>query len=60
MADDLHGLSKAVTHYFASQKKQGLSLDPPPLELQDAADYDLRMLLKEVLDSTLIPKIGES
>ena len=48
----IHGLSKATTHYFASQKKQDLSLDPPPLELQDVADFDLRMLLKEVLDST--------
>ena len=41
-------------------KKARFIFGPPPLELQDVADYDLRMLLKEVLDSTLIPKIGES
>ena len=50
----IHGLSKAVKHYFASQKKQDLSLDPPPLELDDVADYDLRMLLKEVLFNHLL------
>lgn len=42
----IHGLSKAVKHYFASQVKQDLSSDPPPLELQDVPDFDLRMLLK--------------
>ena len=44
----IHGLSKAVKHYFASKKKQDLSSDPPPLDLQDVPDFDLRMLLKEV------------
>ena len=49
----IHGLSKAVKHYFASQNKQDLSSDPPPLELQDVPDFKLRMLLKEVLCSTV-------
>ena len=54
----IHGLSKAaVKHYFASEKKQDLSSDPPPLGLQDLPDFDLRMLLKEVrTGSTVFPK----
>ena len=52
-------LSNAVKHYFTSNKKQDLSSDPPPLELQDVPDFDLRMLLKEVLlGLNIFPKIA--